>query len=76
MKCVCVQCFKRFEGRNIAQEFCSPECRHQFKAAELAWRSHKREVLRQEGWHIPGAIPCPGGWQARDRGLSDGSDLT
>lgn len=76
MKCVCVQCFKRFEGRNIAQEFCSDECHKLFLKAERDWKNHQREVIREHGGHIPGAIPCSGGWQAVDRGLSDGSDLT
>lgn len=76
MKCVCVQCFKRFEGRNIAQEFCSPECRYAFKVAELTWETNRLQALRENGGHIPGAVPCPGGWRAVDRGLSDGSDLT
>ncbi len=76
MKCVCVQCFKRFEGRNIAQEFCSEECHQAFLKSDREWHTKKREALRESGGHIPGAVPCPGGWRAVDRGLSDGSDLT
>jgi hypothetical protein len=76
MNCICVQCFKRFEGRNIAQEFCSPECHNAFKAAERAWKTNQRQCLREGINHIPGSVPCRGGYQARNRGLSDGSDLT
>jgi len=76
MNCICVQCFKKFEGRDIAHEFCSPECHAAFKREERAWQAKRREALREGIGHIPGAIPCVGGYQARSRGLSDGSDLT
>jgi len=76
MNCICVQCYKHFEGRDIAHEFCSPECRAAFKRDERAWKTNQRQALREGINHIPGSVPCRGGWQARNRGLSDGSDLT
>lgn len=76
MNCICVQCYKHFDSRRPLASFCSPECRAAFRRDEEAWKKNQREALRNGINHIPGSVPCRGGWQARNRGLSDGSDLT
>ena len=76
MNCICVQCYKHFDSRRPLASFCSPECHAAFKREEDVWKKNQRQCLHEGINHIPGSVPCRGGYQARNRGLSDGSDLT
>jgi hypothetical protein len=46
----CVQCLKKFEGRDKAQEFCTIECRTEHRKAVM----RHRKVLRDDSGLRPG----------------------
>ena len=71
--CYCVQCLKRFEGRNRAHEFCSKECYTAFKSAEAEHTRKEREAKRDQCARTIGGPfhYVRGGRQSVDCGLNE-----